>query len=256
MNTESAIEIKDVHKSFRRGKDHVLKGLNLNIKKGELLYLLGSSGSGKSVLLKHILGLLKPDSGSIVVSGKDISSLAGDELAKHRLVYGMLFQNAALFDDFTVFENVAFPLHEHTKLPQSEIQTKVERAISLLGLKPETLDKYPNELSGGMRKRVGMARAIIREPSILLYDEPTTGLDPVTRTTVDDLITELNQKLNLTSVVISHDLPAAILWADRIAFLHSGVIVFNGTPAEFKKSEHPIIRAFLESESRVKKVYE
>jgi len=256
VNTDIAIDIKNVHKSFRKGRDHVLKGLNLTIKRGELLYLLGSSGSGKSVLLKHILGLLKPDEGSILVAGKDISTLSGDELATHRLVYGMLFQNAALFDDFTVFENVAFPLHEHSNLSESEIESKVERALGLLGLKPEALSKYPNELSGGMRKRVGMARAIIREPSILLYDEPTTGLDPVTRTTVDDLITELNQKLNLTSVVISHDLPAAILWADRIAFLHSGVIVFDGTPADFKKSDHPIIRGFLESESRVKKVYE
>lgn len=256
MNTEVAIDIRNVHKSFRKGQDHVLKGLNLTVQRGELLYLLGSSGSGKSVLLKHILGLLKPDDGSILVAGKDISTLGGDELATHRLVYGMLFQNAALFDDFTVFENVAFPLHEHSDFSEIEIGSKVERALGLLGLKPETMDKFPNELSGGMRKRVGIARAIIREPSILLYDEPTTGLDPVTRTTVDDLITELNQKLNLTSVVISHDMPAAILWADRIAFLHGGVIVFDGTPQEFKNSSHPIIRAFLESESRVKKAYE
>lgn len=238
------------------GRDLVLKGLSLQIKKGELLYLLGSSGSGKSVLLKHILGLLKPDQGSIFVAGKDIANLSGRELSQHRLNYGMLFQNAALFDDFTVFENVAFPLHEHTRLPETEIQQKVERALGLLGLKAETMEKFPNELSGGMRKRVGMARAIIREPSILLYDEPTTGLDPVTRTTVDDLITDLNQKLKLTSVVISHDLPAALLWADRIVFLHGGVIVFDGTAEGFKKSDHPVIRAFLESESRVKKVYE
>jgi phospholipid/cholesterol/gamma-HCH transport system ATP-binding protein len=245
------IRIENVHKSFR-GRDQVLKGVSIDFEKGKLTYILGSSGAGKSVLLKHVLGLLRPDRGEVWVLGKQINRLKGSELSQHRLCFGMLFQNSALFDDMTVFDNVAFPLREHERLGEPEIATRVKRALSQLGM-PSGHDKFPNELSGGMRKRVGLARAIIREPQILLYDEPTTGLDPVTRTTVDELIETLKSELKLTSIVISHDIPSALLLADRIAFLHQGQFVFYGTPAEFKRSRHPGIRAFLDAEARTVK---
>jgi phospholipid/cholesterol/gamma-HCH transport system ATP-binding protein len=244
-----SIRLENVHKSFGGGKEHVLKGVNIEFPGGQLTYILGSSGAGKSVMLKHVLGLLMPDSGRVWVAGKDITRLKGRELSQHRTVFGMLFQNSALFDDMTIFENVAFPLREHTKMGEEEITQAVTKTLSILGMKTG-YDKFPNELSGGMRKRVGLARAIIREPSILLYDEPTTGLDPVTRTTVDDLIATLKHELHLTSLVISHDIPSALLLADRIAFLHQGTIVFWGTPAEFRKCDHEAIRSFLDAERR------
>jgi phospholipid/cholesterol/gamma-HCH transport system ATP-binding protein len=246
---EVAIRLENVKKSFRAGRDQVLKGVNLQFPKGKLTYILGSSGAGKSVMLKHILGLLRPDEGKIFVMGKEISKLQGKELKQHRTLFGMLFQNAALFDDMTVFDNVAFPLREHTKMTISEIEAKVKQTLSILGMSTG-FDKYPNELSGGMRKRVGLARAIIREPSVLLYDEPTTGLDPVTRTTVDELIETLKDRLKLTSIVISHDIPSALLLADQIAFLHAGNIVFWGTPHDFRKTDHPEVQKFLNAERR------
>ncbi len=249
---EFAIRLENVHKSFHRGHDAVLKGVSIDFPVGKLTYILGSSGAGKSVMLKHILGLVKPDKGRVWVAGKELSRLKGRALAQHRLVFGMLFQNSALFDDMTVFENVAFPLREHTSKSEAEIAEAVKKALTILGM-PSGYDKMPNELSGGMRKRVGLARAIIREPSILLYDEPTTGLDPVTRTTVDDLIATLKQELKLTSVVISHDIPSALLLADRIAFLDQGKIVFWGTPEEFRVANHEAIQAFLTAEQRTLK---
>jgi phospholipid/cholesterol/gamma-HCH transport system ATP-binding protein len=253
MSAEIAISVKNVHKAFREERDQVLKGISIDFEKGKLTYILGSSGAGKSVLLKHILGLLKPDSGEVWVRGKEISQLSGHKLAAHRLCFGMLFQNSALFDDMSVFDNVAFPLREHTKLKESEIHERVTRALSRLGM-PTGHDKLPNELSGGMRKRVGLARAIIREPQILLYDEPTTGLDPITRGTVDELIETLKRELKLTSLVISHDIPSALALADRIAFLDRGKIVFYGTPPEFRVSRDPGIQAFLAAEQRAARV--
>ena len=251
------VRLEKVHKSFRGGRDKVLKGISITFPPGELTYILGSSGAGKSVLLKHVLGILHPDSGEVWVAGKNMSSLKGRELAEHRKHFGMLFQNSALFDDMTVYENVAFPLREHTRMSEEEISAAVKKSLEHLGLgggaggtMKDGYDKFPSELSGGMRKRVALARAIIREPSILLYDEPTTGLDPVTRTTVDDLIAALKSSLRLTSIVISHDIPSALLLADRIAFLHEGEIVFWGTPAEFRKASHPAIRGFLDAERR------
>lgn len=245
----AAIRIENLHKSFRGGRDEVLKGIDLEFATGQLTYILGPSGTGKSVLIKHILGLLKPDQGRIWVHGKEMATLKGSELSKHRMSFGMLFQNSALFDDMTVFENVAFPLVEHSTLTFEEIEKRVKHSLSLLGMSTG-YDKYPNELSGGMRKRVGLARAIIREPSILLYDEPTTGLDPLTRTTVDELIETLKRELKLTSIVISHDIPSALLLADRIAFLYQGKVAFFGAPAEFAKSDVPIVRDFLNAEHR------
>jgi len=247
MSESQMIQVENIHKSFRRGKDHVLKGLSLNFEKGKLTYVLGPSGTGKSVLIKHILGLLKPDSGKIIVNGVDISTLKGEGIAEHRMIFGMLFQNSALFDHMTVFENVAFPLREHTKLSDEEITKKVTHALGVLGM-PSGFDKKPNELSGGMKKRVGLARAIIREPQVLLYDEPTTGLDPVTRLTVDELIEKLKTNLKLTSIVISHDIPSALRLADYIAFLYQGKVVFYGTPKEFRVAPHDAIQSFLKAE--------
>lgn len=243
------VRLVNVFKSFRDGRDTILRGVSIDFPPGKLTYILGSSGAGKSVTIKHILGILKPDSGEVWVGDKDMAKIRGKELKDHRKLFGMLFQNSALFDDMTIFENVAFPLREHTSLSEEEIFEKVTKSLTVLGM-PEGYDKFPNEISGGMKKRVALARAIIREPEILLYDEPTTGLDPITRTTVDDLIATLKRELNLTSIVISHDIPSALLIADQIAFLHQGEIVFWGTPAEFRKATHPIVRGFLEAEER------
>ncbi|MGZ3697807.1 MAG: ABC transporter ATP-binding protein [Bdellovibrionota bacterium] len=249
MNEPASVELRGVTKSFRKGRDQVLRGVSIRFAPGKLTYILGSSGAGKSVTLKLILGLLHPDSGQILVSGRDISTLKGEELAGHRKKFGMLFQNSALFDDMTVFDNVAFPLREHTKMSEKEIEEAVRLSLSVLGM-TGGYDKFPNELSGGMRKRVGLARAIIRNPDILLYDEPTTGLDPVTRTTVDELIETTKRQFKLTSIVISHDLPSALLLGDRIAFLHQGEIVFDGTPPEFKSCPHEAVQRFLAAERR------
>lgn len=245
----ASVRLENVVKSFRGGRDHVLRGVNLEFPAGKLTYILGHSGAGKSVILKHVLGLLKPDAGAVWVAGKNISALRGRELSQHRTLFGMLFQNSALFDDMTIFDNVAFPLREHTQLSEAEIAEKVKKSLAILGM-TSGYDKYPNELSGGMKKRVGLARAIIREPKILLYDEPTTGLDPVTRTTVDELIATLKRELHLTSIVISHDIPSALLLADHIAFLHKGEIVFWGKPEQFRVAQHEAIRSFLDAEQR------
>ena len=250
MDQSVAIRIENLRKSFHSGREQVLKGVTLSFFRGKLTYILGPSGVGKSVLLKHILGLMRPDSGKVIVDGQDLGQMSWHDLEKMRLKFGMLFQNSALFDDMTVFENVAFPLREHTDLSEEKILEKVKTTLELLGMK-EGLHKFPNELSGGMRKRVGLARAIVREPSILLYDEPTTGLDPVTRTTVDELIESLKKRLKLTSIVISHDIPSALLLADNIAFIFGGEIVFFGTPQEFRKAEHPAITSFLNAERRI-----
>lgn len=249
-NPLGTVKLLNVWKSFRGGRDQILKGVSCEFPTGKLTYILGSSGAGKSVTIKHILGLLRPDSGQVIVGGKDMAKIHGRELMEHRTLFGMLFQNSALFDDMTVYENVAFPLLEHTKYSEDEIFNRVWKALEMLGMSRASLDKFPNEISGGMKKRVALARAIIREPSILLYDEPTTGLDPVTRTTVDDLIETLKNELHLTSIVISHDIPSALLLADQIAFLHQGEIVFWGKPNEFRKAEHPAIRGFLDAEHR------
>jgi phospholipid/cholesterol/gamma-HCH transport system ATP-binding protein len=250
MTEDFEIQVKNVYKSFQRGSEPVLNGVSIDFPKGKLTYILGSSGAGKSVLIRHILGLVRPDRGEIIVSGKNLRQIARSEWVSFRLKFGMLFQNAALFDDQTVYENVAFPLVEHTSLSQREIKVRVKKTLSLLGME-EGLNKFPNQLSGGMRKRVGLARAIIREPSILLYDEPTTGLDPVTCKTVDELIATLKRELKLTSVVISHDIPSALLLADYIGFLDRGKMVFFGTPSEFRRCSHSSVQKFMDAERRI-----
>jgi phospholipid/cholesterol/gamma-HCH transport system ATP-binding protein len=243
----NAIELRNIHKAFRDGRDQILTGVNIEFPVGKLTYILGPSGTGKSVTLKHILGLLSPDQGEVLILGQNIANFDHAQMTLFREKFGMVFQNSALFDGMTIFENVAFPLREHTKKSEAEIKADVENVLRSLGMEGP-YDKYPNEISGGMRKRVGIARAIVRKPEILLYDEPTTGLDPYTRTTVDDLIEKIKTEYRLTSIVISHDIPSALRLADQIVFLSHGKVVFAGLPHEFVKSRDEAIRRFLDAD--------
>lgn len=241
------IQLINISKAFN--SHEVLKGLNLEIPTGKLTVILGPSGEGKSVILKHIIGLLKPDRGRIVVDGTDLSKLSDPELNEFRKRFGMLFQSAALFDSMTVEENVAFPLKEHTHLSPSDIEKKVREKLAVVGLE-KALGKMPSALSGGMRKRVGLARAIALEPKIILYDEPTTGLDPLMTEAINLLIADMQKKLQVTSVVISHDVESTFEIADLVAMLHEGKIIAQGAPQEFKRSDHPFVRKFLERSER------
>ncbi len=238
------IKIKDLKKSFNSFQ--VLKGVNLSIPSQEITFIMGGSGTGKSVLLKHLVGLLKPDEGEIWFENQDITKLSERELEKVRKKIGLLFQEGALFDSLTVAENVAFPLKEHTKLSKREIEAKVEELLSAVELLPAK-DKYPSELSGGMRKRAALARTLALNPQVILFDEPTTGLDPVLQITIMDLIKKIKETYGLTCVVISHDLILAFKYADRIAFLYDGVIVEEGPPEKIRASAHPYVQKFLES---------
>jgi phospholipid/cholesterol/gamma-HCH transport system ATP-binding protein len=218
--------------------------LNLIINSGEVIVIIGRSGCGKSVLLKHIIGLIKPDMGQVIVSGNDMTRLEEYEMDKIRLSFGMLFQGAALFDSMTVGENVGFTLREHTDIPEGEIRKKVANSLELVGLKG--IEKLmPAELSGGMKKRVGLARAICNNPKIILYDEPTTGLDPIMADAINDLIIDLNSKLNVTSIVVTHDMVSAYKIADRIAMLYKGKIIAIGAPGEIKNTKDPIVKQFI-----------
>jgi phospholipid/cholesterol/gamma-HCH transport system ATP-binding protein len=237
------IEIRNLTKSF--SGTPVLRGVSLNVRAGTTRVILGLSGSGKSVLMKHMIGLMKPDSGSIMVDGVDLTAMNGNGLLEIRRKFGMVFQQSALFDSMTVWENVAFPLVEHTKLSKPEVNDRVMDKLKLVGLEA-AVDKFPAELSGGMRKRVGLARAVILEPKCVLYDEPTTGLDPVTTDNVDQMILDAAERLKVTSVVISHDIGSALKVADDIAVLHKGEIVEDCTPEELKRSQHPFVREFLD----------
>ncbi|MFO0725175.1 MAG: ABC transporter ATP-binding protein [Myxococcota bacterium] len=238
-----AIRVEGLHKSF--GENRVLRGIDLDFPVGTTTVILGGSGSGKSVLMKHLIGLLKPDQGRVLVEEQDLALLSSRDLSLFRMRFGMVFQWAALFDSMTVGENVAFPLHEHHReMPEEEVRRRVEARLELFGL-GGTQAKSPAELSGGMRKRVGLARATIMEPRIVLYDEPTTGLDPITTESVDDMIIRAKEKLQATSVVISHDVGSAFHVADYIAFLYEGEIVAYGPPAEVRKSPHKFVSEFL-----------
>ncbi len=239
---EPVIIIEDLHKSFAGFK--VLAGINLTMMPGTTTVILGASGSGKTVLMKHIMGLFKPDQGRVIVDGEDITHMARHQLSQFRTRMGMVFQSAALFDSMTVFENCAFPLREHTKLSEAEIEQKVKEKLAVVDLH-DVEQKYPAELSGGMRKRVGLARAIVREPKIILYDEPTTGLDPLTTESVDEMIINARERLGVTSVVISHDIGSAFHIADRIAVINEGRIVEEGTPEEVRNTKEPFTRHFL-----------
>jgi phospholipid/cholesterol/gamma-HCH transport system ATP-binding protein len=237
------IDVQDVWKSFAGFP--VLKGVSLQIPEGTTMVILGASGSGKTVLMKHIMGLFKPDRGQVIVDGENISAMSRQELAVFRQRMGMVFQSSALFDSMTVGENVAFPLREHNPgLTEEEIQQKVKEKLAVVELY-DVEQKYPAELSGGMRKRVGLARAIVREPKIVLYDEPTTGLDPLTTESVDEMIIQARERLSVTSVVISHDIGSAFHIADRIAVINEGRIVEEGTPAEVRKTKEPFTQHFL-----------
>ena len=242
------VEFVDVHKAY--GPKSVLKGANLKVYRGEVLVILGGSGTGKSVTLRHMLGLEAPDEGRILVEEEDITDLPEEELYRVRKKFGMLFQSGALFDSMTVFDNIAFPLREHTDMSEEEITHSVREKLELVDL-PGTEHLMPVDLSGGMRKRVGLARSIVLDPKMILYDEPTTGLDPITAQKINELITDLQSKLNVTSVVVTHDIQSAFSVGDRIAFLHEGVFQWVGSMEAARDSEHPILREFFKSSSVV-----
>ena len=238
------IEIINLHKSF--GSNKVLRGVNLIIKEGESLAIIGRSGCGKSVLLKHIVGLLSPDEGYIKFDGKIINDLGRKELYEVRRKFGFLFQGAALFDSMTVEENVSLALVEsENKMLPEEIKKIVAEKLELVGL-PGTQNLKPSELSGGMKKRVGLARALVTNPKYILYDEPTTGLDPIMSDSIDDLIKDLNEKLNVTSIIVTHDMFSVKNTADIIAMMHEGKIYFTGTPKEVLESTDPVIQKFIQ----------
>ncbi len=243
---EYAIEIKDLKKSFD-GKEFVLKGLDLKIPKGSLTAIIGFSGTGKSVMLKHILGLFKPTSGSVKVLGTELASMDENELTKFRCNFGVLFQSAALFDDMTVLENVCFPLEEHRRqLQKNQVVQIAQTKLKMVGLDPMHYNKLPSEISGGMQKRTGLARALALDPGIIIYDEPTTGLDPILTEMVDDLILETH-KLNqgTTSVMVSHDLSAAFRIADFIVMLDAGKVLLAGTAQDFFNSDIELVKRFV-----------
>jgi len=238
----SKIKIVDLYKSFENKQ--VLKGLNLEIEAGETMVIIGQSGSGKSVLLKHIIGIMRPARGQVFIAGQEISALPDEDIMKLSRKFGMLFQGAALFDSMTVAENVAFGLRRHTRLSESEVQQLVRTSLEQVGLRGvEHL--LPYELSGGMKKRVGLARAIAYSPEIILYDEPTTGLDPIRADAINYLILELKEKLRVTSVVITHDMNSTYKVADRIAMLYDGRIIEIGTPEEIRHSTNPVVQQFI-----------
>jgi phospholipid/cholesterol/gamma-HCH transport system ATP-binding protein len=236
------MEVVGLFKAF--GDQAVLKGVDLTIATGKVTVIIGGSGSGKSVLVKHLVGLLRPDSGQVKLHGRDLFAMPPDELLKARRQFGMLFQAGALFDSMTVYENIAFPLREHRHLPRQEERDLVHARLAELNL--FNVDhKYPAELSGGMKKRVALARATILDPEIIIYDEPTTGLDPMMISQVDDMIAETQERHNVTSVVISHDMASTFRIAHSIAMLYEGRIVEVGSPEEFRSSSNEVVRKFI-----------
>jgi phospholipid/cholesterol/gamma-HCH transport system ATP-binding protein len=236
------IEVRDLKKSF--GSHRVLDGVNLRIESGETAIILGRSGGGKSVLLKHIIGLIAPDSGEVWVAGEKITDMTERQLISVRRRFGMVFQGAALFDSMTVAENVAFALRRDRRYDEKQIAERVARALQMVDL-PGTEDKKPGELSGGMRKRVGLARAIVYEPEILLYDEPTTGLDPISSDSIDQLMMRVRDRLRVTSVVVTHDMRTARRVGQCIFMLHDGQIHARGTPDEIFASKDPVVYRFV-----------
>jgi len=240
------IAIRNLKK--RLGGKQVLDGVDLEVRSGECVVVIGPSGTGKSVLLKHILGLMMPDQGSIEVNGEEIVGRKERELNQIRKKFGMVFQGAALFDSMTVGENVALALREHTDLDEQAIERRVVERLEWVGLK-QVEQMKPASLSGGMRKRVGLARAIAMDPEFILYDEPTTGLDPIMSDAIDRLMRDLQRRMNVTSIVVTHDLGSAFKVGDRIAMLLGGKIIFNGPPDEVRQTRHPVVRQFIEGSS-------
>lgn len=236
------IEIINLYKSFNSNK--VLDNLCLNIQTGETTVIIGRSGCGKSVLLKHIVGLLNPDSGQVIIDDVDITKMTVSDLSETRMKFGVLFQGAALFDSLTIGENVGFALYEHSDMNKCAIEKRVKEKLELVGLRNIEHLK-PAELSGGMRKRVGLARALCVNPEIMLYDEPTTGVDPIMGDAINDLIKSLHDKLKITSIAVTHDMVSAYKIADRIAMLYNGKIIKSGTPDEIKNTKDPIVHQFI-----------
>jgi len=243
---DPVIKIRDLHISF--GPNEVLKGINLDVVRGENMVVIGGSGTGKSVLIKCIIGLIRPDRGSIVVDGEDITMMGGKEIVEVRKRFGMLFQGAALFDSLNVGDNVAFGLSRLRPEPKEELNRIAEEKLSMVGLS-NIQHLMPSELSGGMKKRVGLARAMATGPEFLLYDEPTTGLDPIMGDVINDLIVCMKEILQVTSITITHDMNSAYKIGDRIAMLYQGRIIEVGTPAEIRSSGNPIVRQFIEGKS-------
>src|SRR5437868_5706459 len=242
----SLIELRNVHKRF--GRLVVLNGVSLGIEEGQSVVVIGASGSGKSVMLKHIVGLLKPDRGEVWFDGRRIDDLGEREMDTIRQQFGFLFQMGALFDSLNVEDNVAFPLVEHTDLSPEQISRVVDEKLRMVGL-PEVRKKMPAELSGGQRKRVALARAIAQNPRVILYDEPTTGLDPIRSDVINELILKLKREMNVTSIVVTHDMHSAFKVADRIVMLNEGKIIFDGTAEQIRQSKNPFIRSFVLGEA-------
>ena len=240
--SKTVIEVENLTKDF--GERRVLDSVNLQIHEGETFVIMGGSGCGKSTLLRHLTGALKPDSGRVLIKGKDITQASEQEIDEIKKRFGMLFQSAALLDSLTVEENVSLPLREHTKLARDIIKIMVKMKLSLVGLRGFE-HHMPSELSGGMKKRVGLARAIAMDPDIVFYDEPTAGLDPVVGAVIDKLILDLSKKLLITSVVVTHDMQSVFRIADKVAMLHKGSILQIGTPEEIKNSSDPIVQQFI-----------
>jgi phospholipid/cholesterol/gamma-HCH transport system ATP-binding protein len=240
------IQIIDVCKSFDGNR--VLDHINLAIPKGQITVVIGKSGVGKSVLLKHIIGLFKPDSGQVLVDGQDINQLRGRQLREFKLRLSVLFQGGALFDSLNVFENIAFPLREKTRLSEAEIARRVRERLEQMNLTADVERKFPDELSGGMKKRVAFARAMIQEPEIILFDEPVTGLDPPMSNTVFHFIKKTHDDSGYTALMVSHDIPEVFQVADLVAMMHRGRIIAHGTPAEIQAHPDPVVQAFLHGE--------
>jgi phospholipid/cholesterol/gamma-HCH transport system ATP-binding protein len=246
---EQDLELIDiVGLSYRVGGKTILRHLDLHIDSGETVAVMGMSGSGKSTLLKCLAGLIRPTVGQVLIDGQNISRIPESELNNIRIKMGMVFQYAALFDSMTVYENVAFGLRRHTKLKEDEIREKVADKLALVGL-PKTEHMYPAELSGGMQKRVGLARALAMDPQVLYYDEPTSGLDPITASAIDELIVRMRDNLGVTSVVVSHDVKGVMRVANRIAMLHGGKIITVGTPEEIRNTDNQIVKQFIEGDT-------
>lgn len=247
QETPCAIQMQDVHVGL--GGHPVLRGITLTVPRGRIVAIIGGSGAGKSVSLKCIVGLIRPDRGKVLLDGVDVARATPEQIYQVRRRVGYVFQNGALLRSINVFENVALPLREHEALPENELRARVEEALRQVGL-GDALHKMPSELSGGMLRRAGLARALVRKPEIVLYDEPTSGLDPVKSRIIDDLIVELNRKLGVTSVVVTHDMASVRRIAARVAFLYEGRIYCEGKPEEIFDSEDPIVRQFVRGEAR------
>ncbi len=250
VNDQPVIRLLNIWKAFEG--QQVLTGLNLDIYKGETVVVIGRSGCGKSVLLRHIAGLMKPDKGEIYFEDEDITKFNRKKLFKMRMHFGMLFQGSALFDSMTVGENVALALKKHTEFDMEKITRIVLEKLDIVGLADVT-GKYPSELSGGMKKRVALARAVVMNPDVILYDEPTTGLDPVMAGVINRLILSLQKELDITSIIVTHDIKSAYRVGDRIAMLHEGKIIYEGTPEQVGNTDNPLVRGFIEGHLEIDK---